>query len=139
MYAPCGWHSLSLWRSLREKVLLPSRGVPAFTASWYPRSGVVSIEEAALGLPSRGLVVLAQRNRKERSLMQSDQIFKLLGQVFPTHKVVVFEGDMGILEGKIQDCMYSALPSSSCQHRRGSHGWASLCRAQESTTFTAFS
>jgi len=87
-YAPCGWHSLSLWRSLRQKLLLPPLGVPAFNASWHPRSGVVFSEEQAPGVPSPGLVVLEQRSKKERSLLQSKQIHRLLVKLFPAYEVV---------------------------------------------------
>lgn len=117
LYQECGSPSISLWHELRREVLLPAGGVPAFDASWQRRQLAAQGQDEGDQAPEDWVVVLARppETRPERAIAQSSELEARLRRIFPSSRVVVFDGGLPILQGWSASLLVCGLLSTmSC-------------------------
>lgn len=94
----CGSPSKAVWHAIRKSHFIPKDGVPMFNSDLTLRQPKQAAPERN-GFPDDWVVVLGKRSGS-RSLLQSDEIEAAMRDVYSSERVEIFDGDIGILEGK---------------------------------------
>ena len=82
---------------LRKNHFIPSDGVPMLNPDWTIRTPK-QVAKDKNGYPDDWIVILGKRYGP-RQIEQSDEIETAVRSVFPSERVHVFDGEVGILEG----------------------------------------
>lgn len=100
LYAPCARPSRVQWKFLRAQYLVPQNGLPIFNPNWTLRKIQENSDDGLdKKVENQWLVVFAKRYG-ERSLKQSDEIEKVLRNLFGSSTVKTFDGKMTIFQGQ---------------------------------------
>ncbi|GJP30912.1 hypothetical protein CLOM_g4206, partial [Closterium sp. NIES-68] len=100
MLQDCGQPSLSLWTMLRRRHLLHPQGIPLFHPDWTYRALPPLTAAQAQALPQDWVVVVARRLVKKRSITNFNEVEQLVERMFPTERIVMFNGSLSILEAR---------------------------------------
>ncbi|CAI5469258.1 unnamed protein product [Closterium sp. Yama58-4] len=108
MYQPmaqtCGGPNKALWTHLRSHHLLPPRGLPLFHRNWTLRSVPPFAHRDMAALPRNWVVVLGRRPMAKRALVNWDGLRDVVYESFEgfgRKRIVVFQGDLRIMEGNV--------------------------------------
>ena len=108
----CGRPSKALWHVLRKNHFIPADGVPMLNPDWTARTPKHAARERH-GYPEDWIVVLGKRYGPRR-IEQSDAVEAAMRSVFPSDRVRVFDGEIGILEGTRKSLYLLMPPSHAC-------------------------